>query len=123
LKLIAPDLLRFEFYSTMVQHCQTITKAQNALKSFEEIRNSNIIELFESNRRSLEASLPLAFSETKGKQGHISPFDACFHTLAIEKDCTFLTADHKHYNKTYDTVGHIIRFKDLQIKQDNSTSG
>lgn len=54
-------------------------------------------------------------SEIRGKDGsYISSFDATFHALAVEQNALFLTADQKHYNKTFEKVGMVILLNQLR---------
>ena len=113
-KLYAPQLIWFEFYSVIIQNSQSKTEVLAVFEIFEAFIEKGVIEIVE-DVEVLDTALNLAFSKATGKQGYIAPFDAYFHGLALELGYPFITSDEKHYNKTRDSFGNIILFKNWEL--------
>lgn len=113
IKLVAPSLLWYEFFSVMVKCYHSDVEALACLKAFSSLVEDGIITLFEEPAN-VEAVM-IAHSVATGSLGHIGPGDACFHGLALRLGCDFLTNDKKHYNKTKNSIGHVVLFEDLKL--------
>ena len=113
-KLYGPISLWHEMYSVFVQYYESSETALQGIRKFEHMLNRGIIEI-EYDNEAVEEALRVAFTKTSGQQGHIGTFDSYFHGLALHLNCIFLTNDKKHYNKTKDSIGHIMLFEDLKL--------
>ncbi len=49
----------------------------------------------------------------ESKSGYPSFYDSVYHTKAIQENCTFITADEKHFDKTAKKFGHIKLLKNV----------
>lgn len=116
IKLYAPQLIWYEFYSVIVKVYATKNEALKVVNRFENLLDDNVIDLI-NNTSAIERALEVAYSQASGKMGYIGTFDAYFHGTALLLNCPFLTNDEKHYNKTKDSFGNVILFKDLVLPE------
>ncbi|MES2387889.1 MAG: type II toxin-antitoxin system VapC family toxin [Bacteroidota bacterium] len=113
IKLYAPTLLWYEFYSVMIKTKPNVQEALEAMQRFENFIEDEVIEICE--KEITKEALTIAYNQETGKQGYIHPNDSYFHALALHLNCPFLTNDEKHYNKTKDTIRNIMMFSDLEL--------
>lgn len=114
-RLAAPSLILYEILSVFAKVKGGEQAAWNAFQEFLIIKDAGYINVSESSATLFEQAARIA--HLPGTNGHISPFDAAFHALAINLDYTFLTADKRHYNKTKDRLGHILLLDDFVLPQ------
>lgn len=66
---------------------------------FEEQRGVNL-KVIEIDEKLILQTIKLIERTSNPKSGYPSFYDAIYHALAILNNCTFITSDKKHYEKT-----------------------
>lgn len=104
--LLAPSLFTYEILQITTYYDLPIRQALTTIEDYKAF-NLNLVEL-------TGEQWELACTMIKSghpKSGFPSIYDCCYHALAIKNDCTFITADKRHADKT-SSFGHLQLLKD-----------
>ena len=93
--LLVPSLFEYEVFSVLKQKNIDYSLAKNTLQKF---LHANL-KLVELNFELAEKAYEIAKRGHK-KSGFPSFYDSCYHALALLKNCDFITADQRHFEKT-----------------------
>ncbi len=94
-KMLAPSIVINETITTLEVNKVDIEQACDFFKA---LINSNL-ELTELNSSLISDTLDIT-REGHVKSGYPTFSDSMYHALAIQKNALFITADHRHYQKT-----------------------
>jgi len=110
--LLAPELTCYELISVLTQADMPLSEVKEHLLLFEKLVKDEAVTIVPYSFKILNKASEMASLDTGG-QGYISSFDATFHALALLMDAVFITADEKHYQKTKDLVGSVVRLENF----------
>ena len=101
-----PSLALFEVQSGLIQNASAEQAAQQ-MAAFWRLLDTDTVTLHETTPGLLQSAHKVATHDTGG-QGHVSPYDAVFHALALDLDAMLVTADAAHVRKTKGTFGAVV---------------
>ena len=94
-KVIAPTLFLYEVLAIAKMSSFSVLTAYELIAEFQKTQ----LELVSLDRTYIEKTIEICETGHK-KSGFPSFYDASYHALAINQDCSFITADKKHFSKT-----------------------
>jgi predicted nucleic acid-binding protein len=107
--IVGPDMLAVEVHATLVRGANMVKanreEAVSSIQRFQNMLESNDVQLIRSTPRQIERSANLAI-----KLGH--PLKDCIYlTLAMELDCELVTCDAKFAAKAKDVWDRVRELK------------
>jgi len=109
--LLAPSLFTYEILQIATYYRYSI---QDALAMVEDYKafNLTLVELKSEEWELVENMVQTGHQNS----GYPSLYDSCYHALAINNDCMFLTADRRHAVKA-ESFGHLQLLNDWQTPE------
>jgi len=107
-EIIEPSLFLYEVLAVAkMSHFPALTMYELILEL-----QKNQLQLVELERSDVEKTLEIC-EMGHAKSGFPSFYDASYHALAIHHVCYFVTADQRHFSKTWQ-LGHVILLNDWE---------
>ena len=108
--LLAPSLFTYEILQIAAYYGYPLPKALDIINDYKAF-SLNIVELNVEQWKIAGTMTQSGHQQT----GFPSLYDSCYHALAVENNCLFLTADKRHAAKT-ESFGHLQLLKDWQAE-------
>ncbi|MFY9261808.1 MAG: type II toxin-antitoxin system VapC family toxin [Gallionella sp.] len=101
-RVIVPSLFLYEVLAIARVSGFSTTEAYALIVAFQQSQ----LQLVELDRQCIEKTMEICDSG-HANSGFPSFYDACYHALAIQHNCYFVTADKRHFGKAAQ-FGHIV---------------
>ncbi len=111
-RILAPSLIIYELVNALIKNNVPKPDLLKAVNILEEAIEAGILHIANPSPAVIAKAVDMAQTDTGGL-GYISSYDSMFHALAITEDAVFITDDHKHYIKTHNRFGHVMRLQDV----------
>ena len=112
-----PSLAIYEVQSGLIQNASANQAAQQ-MAVFWQLLNTDAMTVHEVSANLLQSGHKVASLDTKN-QGHVSPYDAVFHALALDLNATLITADAAHVRKTKVAFGSVVLLEPVYDLRNN----